>query len=436
MMQTTVVLTDKQFLDRLQACILLRQQGYYSMASMVAKELCDTRPYESAVWHQIGQISTVRGMSDAALHSFAIALKLLQDHTTMETHSAAFQATSLGYAQSLMRLGRFDEAWPYWEAGRLHVSWAPWPTTEYWGGGPVSSKIKLVGPEGLTESDFDPEYPKSLLVQCEGGYGDIFMCLRWLPRLKSEMHIGRVGFMIFPQLYDFCDWSELGVDEVYRVGQDEIPFGVWERSTSIMSLPACFGVEGWGDIPAGNQLDQHLDYKKHDGAFRLGFCWRAEENSSPIRTKSLPLEVANEIGGLASYHYHARGMSSGIEILSLSPEAKDLYNTDPLKQPDYITYEPDRMATWRDTASYLCSMDFVLTVDTACAHLCGLLSVPCLVLVPRGGCWRWQEEHIVSQAWYGPQMTLYRQPDNLTWDAESIVESLMERLNADANTEA
>ena len=88
------------------------------------------------------------------------------------------------------------------------------------------------------------------------------------------------------------------------------------------------------------------------------------------------------------------------------------------------------MREWRDTAAYLCSMDFVLTVDTAVAHLCGLLGVPALVLIPAGGCWRWGVTEETVSHWYGPQLTLYRQPVVLEWDATDIVKTLLERIES------
>lgn len=409
------MLTDKQYLDRIQSCILLRQQGYYSAASQVSMDLLRHRPDESSLWHQLGQIATANGDADAALAAFGRALHLLRAHGAVATHAAQFQATSLGYAQSLMRLGRFEEAWPLFEAGRLHVSWSPWPATEYW--------------DGIAEP------VPSLLVQAEGGYGDIFMFMRWISLLKSVKGAGRIGLMIFPQLADFCDWKALGVDQVYKTGVDKIPFGQWMYSTSIMSLPACFNVKTREEITVPDDTGMPGLWNRGDTdinePLRLGFCWRAEENSSPIRTKSLELETATEITDLI--RITCAKLPEGcmiIDVLSLSPEKKDLYNTDPFGQPPNLTYEPDRMQTWRDTAAYLCSMDYVLTVDSAVGHLCGLLDVPCMVLVPRGGCWRFGTHDRVSGPWYGPSLTYYRQPEVLVWDPEDIVKALMEKIYA------
>ena len=87
----------------------------------------------------------------------------------------------------------------------------------------------------------------------------MFMFMRWLPLLKSKLGIERVGLMIFAPLADFCDWSALGVDEVYKVGLDKIPFGKWEYSCSIMSMPAVFGAQRWSDIPDDNAAGSTID---------------------------------------------------------------------------------------------------------------------------------------------------------------------------------
>lgn len=423
-------LTDKQYKDRLNAVILLRQQGYYEQAASVASDLLRLRPGESSVWHQLGQIATSLGdVPVSAADAFGNALKLLREHGALETHALQFQATSLGYGQSLMRLGRFSEAWPYFEAGRLHVSWSPWPTTEYWDGSTHeetdltdsgSGRMCIVGPE-------------SLLVQSEGGYGDVFMFMRWIPLLKKQFGIGRIGLMIFKGMADFCDWRALGIDEVYRTDIDKIPFGKWKYSTSVMSLAACFGLESWDTIPGAAATlpfaalgDLPVGLPSKSDLFRLGFCWRAEENSSPIKTKSLDMETAAEIVRLLTEQVN-QIMPETVEIHSLSPEKKDLYSTDSFMQPPGLIYLPEQMETWRKTASYLCSMDFVLTVDTAVGHLCGLLGVESLVLVPRGGCWRFGTEDNTVNPWYG-YSKLYRQPVVLEWDPYDIARAALKEI--------
>ena len=114
-------------------------------------------------------------------------------------------------------------------------------------------------------------------------------------------------------------------------------------------------------------------------------------------------------------------------MLSLSPEKADLYSKSDFISRRCTSYEPDRMTDWAETRDYILSMDFVVTVDTGCAHLTGLLGVPCLVLLPIGSCWRWGMPGD-SPPWYSSAMTFYRQKQPLVWDAGEIVAAVKERI--------
>ena len=151
------------------------------------------------------------------------AMRLFRSKCNPADRPEQFQPLALGLAHALMRYGRFEEAWPYWEAGRLDASWQPWTGSQYWDGS-------------------DP-VPENLLVQAEGGYGDLFMFMRWLAGIK-QLGVKKVGLMIWPAAETLLDWKTKGVDEVYVIGRDQIPF-TWTHSTSIMSLGAVAKVKEW-----------------------------------------------------------------------------------------------------------------------------------------------------------------------------------------------
>ena len=46
---------------------------------------------------------------------------------------------------------------------------------------------------------------------------------------------------------------------------------------------------------------------------------------------------------------------------------------------------------WDQTASRVENLRIVVTIDTAMAHLCGALGVPCIVLLNRPCDWRWHQ---------------------------------------------
>lgn len=392
--------SNRLYLHALRRIVKLRHKGRYREAKALGIDILKTHADESALWHALGQISTELGDFHSAVLCHQSSIQIMQEH--MKGPDRRFQPAALGLAIALMRYGRFEEAWPLWEAGRAEVSWGIWPGSDYWDGRP-----------GI----------ESLLIQSEGGYGDTFMMMRWLPLLTSEKAVKRIGFAVWKPLVNFCNWSRYGVDEVYEIGKDHIPFGRWKYAISIMSLPAAFRMESYKDIP-----EAHLDWccwrgPRGDGRLRIGFCHRAEENSSPVRTKSLPIDTADEI----SRRLYTK---TGCFALSLSPPKKDLYNTKKFPQPVFAWCEEDRMRDWRATAEYLCSMDFVLTVDTAVAHLAGLVGVPTLVLLPKSSCWRWGLPDRATGPWYGSQLTYYRQKEPLVWNVEEIMHAAASAIQA------
>jgi hypothetical protein len=261
-------------------------------------------------------------------------------------------------------------------------------------------------------------------VQAEGGYGDLFMNMRWLPKLRSWQGIARVGMTVLSQsVANMLDWSIMGVDDVYVVNKDKLPFGRYQCAVSALSLPYIFGVKGWEEIPLhtvtmeGKPLWRYFAADESPGDDpRIGFCWRAEENTSPIRTKSLETEDAEAaVAAIRSAYPKA-------VIRSLSPEKADIYSTDVFTLPPSLEVEPERMKDWNATAGYLCDFDYILTVDTAIAHLAGVLEIPTMALIPRSSCWRWGTPTDPCH-WY-KSVQLYRQPD-AKWNVPDICRTFL-----------
>jgi ADP-heptose:LPS heptosyltransferase len=71
--------------------------------------------------------------------------------------------------------------------------------------------------------------------------------------------------------------------------------------------------------------------------------------------------------------------------------------------------------SFTDTLAIVQSLDLVITVDTAVAHLAGACGTPVWVLVPTFTDWRWMVARDDSP-WY-PSMRLFRQRELNQWDA-------------------
>ena len=73
---------------------------------------------------------------------------------------------------------------------------------------------------------------------------------------------------------------------------------------------------------------------------------------------------------------------------------------------------------WLDTLQVVETMDLVLTVDTAMAHLCGAVGVPCVVLLNAPCDWRWGQSG--ERTFLYDSIRLARCPAPHTWDQAMV----------------
>ena len=386
-------MTDAEFLSALTRSVDLRVAGDLRGSIQFAAEAANSRPDEPSAWHTLAMAAADIGEYKIALHCRWRAVELLDVlaiHSTLPNARGQYiQQCVFGYATSLLLDGQWGAAWPLWEAGRLGYSWHPPQGTRYW--------------RGKEDADGD------LLVVCEGGYGDLFLFSRFLPMLHAS-HRGRIGLIVFRGLRNFRDWVRLGVSEVYEIG-DSLPLGVWKYSTSIMSLPAMLGVRSLDEIPTDYLVSTSIPRPVNTSG--IGFCWRSEENQTKRRFRSLNWKDAEEIAG---------ALAEESAVYSLCPQGRELSGrpVSAHRTPVNLICDDSEMTTWGATARYISRMSMVVTVDTAVAHLAGLLGVPTLLLLPLNVDWKWGMEGDRTP-WY-PSVRLFRNRLPLEWERERIIE--------------
>ena len=138
---------------------------------------------------------------------------------------------------------------------------------------------------------------------------------------------------------------------------------------------------------------------------RLGLCWSAEENGVQKRIRSI--DTAADLEPLARWSFV--NLNPGKTLLS-SPGIPRLY-------------EPN-LKNWTETARVIAGLDCVVTVDTAVAHLAGLLGVPTLCILPVASDWKWGLDRGDSFWW--PTVTLIRNTSPYTF--RPALEKVAERL--------
>jgi hypothetical protein len=95
-----------------------------------------------------------------------------------------------------------------------------------------------------------------------------------------------------------------------------------------------------------------------------------------------------------------------------------------LRGHDNVIDIGDELGDFADTAALISRLDYVISVDTAVAHLAGALAKPVTVLLPFAADFRWLRARNDSP-WY-PTAKLYRQPRFGDW--ASVIEQAGQNL--------
>lgn len=257
----------------------------------------------------------------------------------------------------------------------------------------------------------------TLLLHAEQGFGDTLQFARYAPMAAARG--ARVVLEVQPALLRLMR-SLPGVAQVVAQG-DGLPD--FAAHCPLMSLPHVFGTQ-LGTVPAvipylHAEADAIAAWRRSvpaDGRLRVGLVWAGSAHPTATSLvvydarRSLPLAALAALG------------SPGVQLISLQTGRP----AEQLREPPAGLCVLDPMGEvtdFADTAALVATLDLVISVDTAVAHLAGALGRPVWLLSRSDGCWRWLTRRDDSP-WY-PTMRLYRQERPHAWD------SVVARLGTD-----
>jgi len=291
------------------------------------------------------------------------------------------------YADALLAAGDFAAGWPEYE-WRWRRTHAP-----RHGLGPAWRGADLAG--------------RTILLHAEQGFGDTLQFARYAPLAAARG--GRVVLAVQPALVRLMRGLP-GVASVAAQGDALPPCDV---HCPLMSLPLAFGTR-LDTVPAAVPYlapDPDLVARwtariPAEGRLRVGLVWagsahpHADGISVFDRRRSMPLAALAPLRSVADVQWislqtgnpaaELRGAHAGLAIL-----------------------DPGPFEDFADTAALVATLDLVIAVDTAVAHLAGALGRPVWVLSRIDACWRWLAGRDDSP-WY-PTLRLYRQTQPLAW---------------------
>lgn len=252
-----------------------------------------------------------------------------------------------------------------------------------------------------------------LIMHWEQGVGDTIHMLRYAEVFRSQ-GAAWVGVVVPAELYQLAQGSP-GVDFVVQDG-DEWP--TWDLHLPMMSAPR-----------AARTLFQTIPWT---GAYIR------RRHSVPDPHPSLPRGIGFVWSGSPRMFHEdmwmrppkSRDMPQA-DMLSLVKQIHVLYPTINLVSlqagrpvpPDAGLHLP-ALRDWSTTADIIDTLDLIITVDTAVAHLAGAMGRPTWLLNRKASDWRWHLD-MDTTPWY-PTMRIFRQTQFNSW--ESVAQQVLASL--------
>jgi tetratricopeptide (TPR) repeat protein len=299
-------------------------------------------------------------------------------------------------------------AWLHLKRGEYRQGWAEyakrWRACDY----------EAIAVDGIPEWQGEPIAGKRVLLVREQGFGDQFQFLRYARVLAQRGAV--VDVCVRAPLLDIAQ----RVPGVRRAWTGT-PGGDYDFWVSLMSVPSCVGTE-IATIPAdvpylfadpARSARWRARVKAVAGTrHKIGLVWAGSPTFGNDRYRSMPLAALAPLSELADVAWFSLQKGAARDQLAALPD--DF-------RPHDFSAEFDDFA---DTAALIDSLDLVISVDTALAHLTGALARPVWILLPANSDWRWLEDRSDSP-WY-PSARLFRQTTLGDW--APVVGSVLDAL--------
>jgi hypothetical protein len=285
------------------------------------------------------------------------------------------------YAQFLLRKRRYDEAWPHFMSRLNDEVYQAKPLAQL-----DASSWDALEQDGIAD--------QTLLIGCDQGIGDALMCARYIPEVANRFRT--VIFMVFKGFRELFSSLERFQNVFIIEFEETIP--EFDLYIDVFSLPAIFNTLP-ATIPGANWMDANPEKaeawrgKLDHGRINVGFAWQGNSLHSRDGERSVPLS-----GFLPLLQVDVNSIS--LQVGDGHDQIDTLPDNVPLKVYSEITSQIDlQHGKMLESAALISSLDLVVAVDTAVAHLAGALGTPCWLVLPLVPDWRWMEDVAFSD-WY------------------------------------
>jgi tetratricopeptide (TPR) repeat protein len=273
----------------------------------------------------------------------------------------------------------------------------------------------------------EPLDGKTLLLAAEQGFGDAIQFVRFARAIKERYDCTTLLYCQ-PALAPLLQ-TVAGID--WFVLRDE-PIPRADFFVPLLSIPSVIGFDPehaaaprayLAAEPARIELWRQR-IKDIDGGRRLrvGLSWQGDPKFPADACRSIPPAVLEPLLALEHVRFFSLQKGPGASQLAQTPFGSRVI--------DFGDELDSGGGAFLDTAAIMQSLDFVITSDTAVAHLGGALGAPTWIALAHVPDWRWQLGRTDSP-WY-PSAQLFRQPRHGDW--QGVVNQLLRTLEQDAKS--
>jgi len=379
--------------ETLQAlCLALYRADRFADMLSVARQGLEIDPRRVTLHHYAAHALSVRGRVAEALAYSREAVRLTPDDPVMQCQLACLELSQ----------GDFKSGWARRNAAYampLTRATLVFPDFQVWNGEPVCGcRFLLVGEQGRGDEIQFSRFAEWLHRQ--GAIVDVLVS-QPVAKIAASMRSVRSVFTTTPAgPYDY--WSHmLRMPAHMNLDLSMLPIAM----PYVSAAPR--HIDQWRQ-----KLDVISPLAAHKKRTRIGVVWAGGTHTALDRFRSIGIETLKP---LLSH--------PGTTWFSVQKGEHECDGVPLADQFDLHTLGPI-IEDFTDTLAILETLDLLITVDTAAAHLAGAANLPVWVLLPAYSELRWLTDRTDSP-WY-PSMRLFRQRELGDWNP--VVEEIREAL--------
>ena len=360
-------------------------------------------PQSPDAWNNLGNVLLDLEREADAIAAYDKALGL----------RPGFTQVLFNKGKALGALGRYTDAAaayetalalnPSYEEAKWHLSWVKLVLGDFAQGWPLFEARWTVPSLGNQRRypqlpqwlGSEPVAGKSLLLYAEQGLGDTFQFCRYVPLLQNMG--AKVSLAVQKPLVSLLagQWPDVTVAESFA------DTSAFDLATPLMSLPLALKTT-LVNIPAA------VPYLRVEGVAslatgersRVGLVWSGSTGHKNDKNRSMSVQTLAALFDLP------------VDWVCLQPDLREIDLAWLAAHPAVALARP-ALTDFAETARVIAGLDWVVTVDTAVAHLAGALGKEVWLLLPTGPDYRWLLERADSP-WY-PTARLFRQSERGDW---------------------